>query len=112
VNEELKKSLLHDFYPYPYSIGKGWHKLIDEFLEEVYKIIEKESLQNRFFIFDIKEKYGALIISVVGGIDEIFDLIDKVEEKSLRTCEICGKAGELKNLKCWHRVRCEKCIKE
>lgn len=88
----------------PYiSVGLGWHGLLEELFFKMEKIILRSShLQdwdNIPYIFDVKEKYGGLRITVYGFLEEdplneeIEKLVDEYEERSLRVCEVCSKEG-------------------
>jgi hypothetical protein len=60
----------------------------------------------------VKEKFGGLRFYMTTGSEEMFDLIDKAEEESLRTCEVCGKTGSLRSLGGWYMTRCNACFDE
>jgi len=88
----------------PYiSVGLGWHGLLEELFFNMEKTILKSSnlsdSDNLPYVFDIKEKYGGLRITVYGFLEEdslneeLQRLVDECEERSLRVCEICSKDG-------------------
>ena len=58
----------------------------------------------------VKEKYGGLRFYMTCGTDEIFDLIEKAEALSYKTCEECGEPGEERNTG-WIRTLCDTCHK-
>ena len=58
----------------------------------------------------VKEKFGGLRFYMTGGTDEIFDLIEKAEALSYKTCESCGAPGTQSNSK-WITTLCEDCRK-
>ncbi|NKQ73405.1 hypothetical protein C3Y89_24175 [Rhizobium sp. UPM1132] len=79
------------------SCEEGWLPLIDDCLTEL------EAFGLPIVIHRIREKMGALRINIltptsVGGEDQRRweDIIRAAEESSLKTCEICGKAGWLR----------------
>ena len=59
----------------PYiSVGLGWHGLLEELFFNMEKTILKSSnlsdSDNLPYVFDIKEKYGGLRITVYGFLEE------------------------------------------
>lgn len=84
-------------------VGRGWHGL----LKEVYK--EKpEDVK----IIDVKEKWGGLRIYADMYDAEFADLLDSVETRSFRVCELCGKDGErVRTSTGWFKTLCHKCRK-
>jgi hypothetical protein len=58
----------------------------------------------------VKEKFGGLRFYMTSGSDEIYDLINKAEVLSRKTCEECGQPGE-EGAGSWIRTLCESCHK-
>jgi len=56
----------------------------------------------------VKEKFGGLRFYMTCGTDEIYDLTDKAEALSYKTCEECGKPGEERHGG-WIRTLCDYC---
>ena len=56
----------------------------------------------------VKEKFGGLRFYMTCGTDEIYDLIEKAEALSYKTCEECGQPGEEKPTS-WIRTLCDGC---
>ena len=56
----------------------------------------------------VKEKLGGLRFYMTCGNDEIFDLINKAEALSYKTCEECGKPGEQRGPG-WIYTLCDYC---
>ena len=56
----------------------------------------------------VKEKYGGLRFYMTCDTDEIFNLIEKAEALSLKTCEECGQPGEEKGGG-WIHTLCDDC---
>lgn len=88
----------------PYlSVGLGWHGLLEELFFNMEKTILKSKnlsdSENVPYVFDVKEKYGGLRITVYGFLEEdnlnlqLEQLVDEYEERSLRVCEVCSKEG-------------------
>jgi len=57
----------------------------------------------------VKEKFGGLRFYVGSATEEIFDLIIKAENKSYKTCEVCGEPGKTRG-KAWVKTLCEDCV--
>ena len=49
-------------------------------------------------LLQIKEKFGGLRFYIAEGSDEMYNLIDEAEAKSMKTCQICGEPGKT----IWH----------
>jgi hypothetical protein len=91
--------------PYPRkdvlaSVGEGWHKLVDELIDDLFELGWDGSLHQ------IKEKFGGLRFYIGGGDDRIHERIYRAEAESLRTCESCGKPGK-PTTSGWVRTLCE-----
>lgn len=80
------------------ACGPGWEKLI-------LPLIEKANLEDAT-VLQVKEKFGGLRFYVSGGSDELYDMIDKAEDESLRTCEMCGAPGKLMKKGGWYKTVC------
>jgi hypothetical protein len=89
MNKEYAKSLF----------GKGFHPLIDRLYERI----------NPEQIAGIKQKYGRIDL-YVDGTEEEQEFAYEIERESERTCELCGKPGELTEDNCWITALCDKCF--
>lgn len=78
---------------------KGFYKLIDK----LYTKIKPEQ------IFSMKSKYGRMDLYVEGTDDEQ-DFAYEIERESERTCETCGKPGDLMEKNGWIIASCKKCF--
>lgn len=88
------------------AFNDGWNNLFEELLLE----LEQYDVE----IAEAKEKYGTLNVYAYceNHHEEVQSIIDKYEEKSKHTCELCGDKGEMKTVKGnWSKVICEKCLK-
>lgn len=94
-----------------YECDKGWYPLINELLDKIQKIVDRDNIED-FEISQIKEKFGELRVYPYFGTDEIFDLIDEYTEKSVHTCEICGKSGETRMINGWLKTLCDEHAQE
>ena len=102
--------------------GDGWFALIMDLSKNLERLIRKQSRWwKRLYCWlrrypcyrskavQVMEKYGALRLYLSFGTQEMHDLIDKAEEVSEVTCEVCGKPGALTWRGGWLVCRCEAC---
>lgn len=118
--EELKKNnsdtTAPDTTPVPFGLfgiecEAGWYPLLIPILEYIVKYnLEHEG--SEISITQIKEKYGELRVYVDHGTPELFDMIDDATDKSLEICEVCGRPGELRDIRGWLYTRCDECAKK
>ena len=88
-----------------FECGDGWASLIENMLKEVDEVVKRKSIKN-FFFEQIKQKFGSLRAYYSVCDEEINVIVDKYEEISERTCEICGKEGKL-NSNGWIECLCD-----
>ena len=81
------------------SVGPGWAGI----LKELYAKLPKDT-----YVTTVKEKLGGLRFYTGGVSERTSNLIDKAEEQSEHTCEICGKEGEILERRGWYSCRCKK----
>ena len=89
-------------------VGKGWHPLVLNLIKEIIKIAPDTEVSQ------IKEKYGTLRFYCQGdGGDDIGGLIEKAEQESGVTCEVCGTkknvATKSTTKNGWILTLCKKC---
>jgi len=94
-----------------FECGNGWIPLLEKLFSDINKIVKKEKLKD-FKVVQTKEKYGGLRVYCYYSNDEIEDLIDKAEEESYKTCEVCGSKDEVTQSKGWISSLCKKCMSE
>ncbi len=84
--------LINGWYPdrepiksrYFFEVNDGWLELIKNLIEELIAIgWDKEIKQ-------CKEKFASLRFYINNGNHDIFNIIEKYEDLSENTCEICG----------------------
>lgn len=83
--------------------GEGWYELLQKLIDDITKCDTNKVTR----IFQIKEKLGGLRFYVNSATDEIYNLIEKVEEDSYTICEICGAPGKLRT-DGYHQTLCDK----
>ena len=95
--------------------GDGWEPIIREAASKLEPLIEqwvKDHINDEDFedwqprASQIKEKFGTLRFYLSSGTDEMFEIVEKAEEKSETICEVCGKPGKLSGPG-WYKTVCE-----
>jgi len=92
--------------PFGFENGDGWFKIISELSDKITELDARDGSET--IAIQIKEKFGGLRYYIESGSDAIFDLIDKAEDDSLKTCEMCGDPGEVRGVG-WLTTLCEAC---
>lgn len=95
TNDELDK-ILEPYYGSDknggYFIGAGFGAGWNDIVLDLHNKLVKEHPE--YYIIQIKEKFGGLRY-YVGRVGDLgYDLINKAEELSYKTCERCGRAGK------------------
>ena len=94
-----------------FEVNDGWLPILEKGFGKISEIVKKEGLDD-FRIVQVKEKFGGLRVYTNYGTDEIYDIINEMEEEACRTCELCGSPeGKLRE-EMWLAVRCDKCYEE
>ena len=101
-------TLRDNLMAFGFMCGEGWYPLIEELLDKIQDIVDKNGYD--FQVTQIKEKYGTLRVYMSAETNEISDLIQEYEQKSAKTCEVCGKEGTLRNDGGWYVTRCDECF--
>lgn len=98
------QNILRENYPRVFEelgfidCGDGWFKLICDLCDKIdgYAVASQ-----------VKEKWGGLRFYIHGAPDWVHDEIDKAEDASFFTCEICGEPGVLRTDRTWIRTLCD-----
>ena len=103
-------------YDYDYteldSMPEGWRIAFgDQMVEELNQELVKGGFVNDYRITQIKEKYGGLRWYDNGNTKEGYNIINKYESLSQRTCICCGKPAKYITFG-WISPFCEDCIKD
>jgi hypothetical protein len=78
----------------PGYIGAGWHPIVMRLMSDIDAMLSDE-LAAAFRLVQIKEKFGGIQARIRAA-----------EEEASRTCEVCGKPGELQR-EGWMQTLCE-----
>jgi hypothetical protein len=93
----------------------GWYDLIYKTCTEIMFYLNSplgEHLRDNFRIVQIKEKVGSLRIYINMACQPAHDIINKYSKLSEKTCEFCGKEGQIKSHNGWLKAVCKSCEKE
>lgn len=119
---DLRQKILDD-HPWLYIHGfymecqTGWDQLIYDLSSKLEPLAKKYNLENKddeyfspIYAESCKEKYGTLRYSLSNFTEEMYKIVNEYEALSRKTCEFCGKPGELKNTS-WISCYCPECYK-
>lgn len=120
-------------WEYLITIGPGWWPLFSDYCEQAEAILRQHDQVGKWYIRQVKEKFGELRIYMrpapyerpdvdgfmecVDDIDPpaptpVEDLLGMIREQTVgranRTCEECGEPGELRVISGWYRTCCDK----
>ena len=103
-------------YDYGYTeldqMPEGWRIAFgDQMVGELNQEFVKGGFVNDYRITQIKEKYGGLRWYDNGNTKEGYNIINKYESLSRKTCICCGKPAKYITLG-WISPFCEDCIKD
>jgi len=103
-----EKGPQHTLMCFGFECGEGWYLI----LKNLFEAISKLDLPESFEILQVKEKFGGLRVYTNSSTDEVDALIDKAEEESLITCEVCGAFAKPSTRGGWVKTICENCLKD
>ncbi len=95
-----------------FECGDGWFQVVWDLCERIDAILrvhEEAATFARgspFQIAQVKEKYGILRVYCDWETDDISAAIAGAEERSTRTCDVCGRPGVIRQ-RFWLRARCD-----
>lgn len=95
-----------------FECGNGWFELLLECATklEAEILLQPSASWEHFKASQVKEKYGTLRFYMSSSTEKMDEIISEAEEKSAKTCEECGKPGEV-NEEGWLSCLCEECRK-
>lgn len=115
----LEEDLEHNWYKT--WDGYGWEKLWKRFLKEIFKEYDKlpAEAKDKFSIYDTKEKYGTLRVSLSGYTEGMMQAETVLHLLSAYTCSCCGKVPRdskgnhiIWTTKGWIAPYCKDCFKK
>lgn len=92
-----------------FDCDSGWFQLIYDLSKRLEAEILKQPKEQRkhFCASQVKEKYGMLRAYLECSTDKMEELIREAEEKSGKTCEVCGAPGKIRVHHNWYYCSCE-----
>lgn len=97
TKDESLKSLFMDRLVWPrISCGSGWFNIIDGLSTVLEALIleQPEEERDKYAAVQVKEKFGGLRFYLGHQTEDMATAIEAAEALSLKTCEVCGEAGE------------------
>lgn len=111
VNEQiLDRICILPSYTELDAMESGWRKAFGiQMCKDIRKQLIKEKKLFKWRIVQLKEKFSGMRLYSNFASDELYNIIDKYEEISYRTCGVCGKPAT-KISKGWIYPYCDDCI--
>lgn len=108
-NSDIRKNLMC----FGFECGDGWFNILFDLSKRLEDIINTypENERKNIYATQVKEKYGTLRFYLSSETDEMSLEIDRAENLSETTCEVCGNSGKI-NGKGWLSVRCKDHLNE
>jgi hypothetical protein len=91
------------------DIMTGWRPIMERLLYKLEAEITAQPIEerDRFRILQIKEKFGRLTVYTADSTPDMDRAIEAAADESIRTCEVCGAARELRQRNFWWAPRCK-----
>jgi hypothetical protein len=90
-----------------FSIDQGWWPILSDLCEKISGYLDENPQVSPVIVVQVKEKYGGLRFYYDGGDTIVDDLVRAAEEATVRTCEVCGKPGEIQSIGGWLKCLCD-----
>ena len=118
MKKELEQTLIKAYpnlyaeYKHGFAVGDGWFLLIENLSKKLEALILElpETRRSDFRITQIKEKFGMLRCYMFLCTPEMDKIIQEAEAQSTKTCERCGRPGEIKENNYWLKCQCDVCM--
>lgn len=95
-----------------WSIPYGWRKAFGiQMCKELKEALKRHDFLYKYYLTDVKEKFGVLTIYDEGAPEEVHDILLKYDYISSRTCIECGRRAKYRT-EGWVEPYCEDCIKK
>lgn len=106
----LDKILFLPSYTELDAMEPGWRKAFGiQICKDIRRQLIKERKLFKWRIVQLKEKFGGIRLYSNFASDELYDIIDKYEQISYKTCGVCGKPAT-KISKGWIYPYCDDCV--
>lgn len=96
-----------------FQCGDGWFELLLTLSRDIEATLAITRQQDHgVSVAQVKEKFGGLRFYLGGDVtDAIAAMVSTAERVAARTCETCGRPGQLHAKRCsgWMRTLCEAC---
>lgn len=89
-----------------FCIGDGWTDILKEALGKIESSLNED---DKFEIFQVKEKFGGVRFYCSTLNQTIKEAVRWLEEKSYSVCEQCGAPGRESSYTAWIKTLCESC---
>lgn len=99
---DYPKAFLSPFY---FDCNDGWYNILSPVISYIH-LYNTNNPGDPIEIIQIKEKFGTLRFYTDRSTNLLSALIEEAEELSEKTCDICGKEGELRGGG-WLRTLCD-----
>ena len=70
--------------------GNGWGELLKPIFDYIENYNKDKDDKNKIEVCQVKQKFGTLRFYTSFSTDELDELIEKAENESAHTCELCG----------------------
>jgi hypothetical protein len=96
-----------------FRCADGWFQLVWDLCSALEPLVtDFEASGQNFEVLQVKSKFGELRFYVTDGNEEIYPLIQTARQRSLETCEVCGKPGTCApDSTGWWSTLCDECRK-
>ena len=96
-----------------YECGDGWKNIINKVIDYIDELNRDEEIaKDQVVIHQVKEKFGGLRIYCNYYPKDLNEIIQKAEDESYNTCEICGTKENVGHTCGYITSCCKDCIKE
>jgi len=111
-----------------FEIGPGWHAIIHNLCQKLdlignligFTVVAsqvKEKYRSLRFYYDIIDNPKVTNVCRTNeekrlAVEIVEDMVDAAEERSKRTCEVCGEYGECHSLAGWYTTLCNQHFQE
>jgi len=98
----------HTAMPHGFTNDDGWFDILWRLCEDLEPLVAafEQASGSQFEVLQVKEKFGGLRVYVNDANDAIRLRIETAVHESFHTCELCGRAGELRE-DSWIKTLCD-----